>query len=145
MNWQLKKGYTGIVASLCMLWITLVVIMFHHKSVALFQAYARSRFHSLHMQRAIAQLHDIPIALCRANKELLRTQGSTGTPQNVVFISTIDMREYLVRCTLNPALNCVDITTEIYSQERLYARVKHQLQIDDTHNLKVTHYEWHMV
>lgn len=137
-----KPGYTGILVAFSMLWVSLVFLSFHQKSLALFQAYARSRSKNVVDRIGLAIMGKIPSHFAAANVTLLSQHAQERKSQKVVYSFRVaDMNVYRMECSIEP---CNDTTiflkTHIFKEKKAYAVMQHTVTLQQNTS-RVSSYE----
>lgn len=145
MKMHHRRASAGMLFVVMLVWMGLMVMLFFHKQVALYDAFARSTVASRTINR-IVRLFDVHMRrFINCNASILDHQLRQGHAHHICYTYQDGNRVYQMSQQLCPhATNTILSTTTITESDRVIAQVRHMIScLPD--NARIIAYEWSRV
>lgn len=140
-----RRASAGMLFVVLLVWMGLMVMLFYHKQVALYDAFARSTVASRKIS-SVVQLFDAHMRrFISSNASLLYHQQRQGQPHHIWYTYKQHDRVYQFSQQLRPhGSETMISTTTITESDRVVAQVRHTIScLPDT--ARIIAHEWSRV
>lgn len=140
-----RRASAGMLFVLLLVWMGLMVMLFYHKQVALYDAFTRSTVTSRNISRIVSQFDAHMRRFMTSNASLLYHQQRQGHAHHICYTYQDGNREYQMSQQLRPhESNSIISITTIRESDRVIAQVRHTIScLPD--NARIIAYEWSRV